>query len=123
MAPENGSSSIFGHTVSALQGNVEVEGDKITGELAYVSEGALPDYWGPGNFIVLKFTAGVQNPDDIKVGLVPSVSSGMVSLDADMNAAIKITDKNTQKLYIEQYKDGVKGVQVYDLSGLTCATE
>ena len=47
----------------------------------------------------------------------------MVELDADMNAAMKITDKDKQKLYIEQTADGVTGIQVFDLSGLTLATE
>ena len=37
--------------------------------------------------------------------LEPSVSSGLVALDEDMNAVFKITDKNKQVLVIETYKD------------------
>ena len=56
------------------------------------------------------------------VGLVPSVSSGLVALDEDMNAVFKITDKTKQILVVDTYKDEDVTRQSFILSGLTLAT-
>lgn len=123
VAGESGSATIFGHTVSDLQSNIAVSGNKITGNLAYVTEGALPDYWGDGNFLALKFTKNDADVTKIRVGLKPSKGSGLVELDADMNGAFKITDPKTQKFIVEQSNAQYTERQVYDLSELVCASE
>lgn len=119
---------LWGHTVSDLQSDVAVSGTestgfKITGSLAYVSEGALPDVWGAGNFLALKFSNADPNAESLKVGLDPSEGSGLVELDEDMNAVCKITDKDVQK-FVTEVKDGPTGNVTrteYDLSELVCA--
>ena len=118
VAAEADGTVIFGHTVSDLQENVEVQGDSIVGTLKYTSTGALPDYWGPGYFLVLKFSDPDASATSVKVGLDPSVSSGLVELDQDMNASFKITDKGNQVLKVVS-TDGTRStVQNFDLSRL-----
>ena len=58
---EEGSTVVFGHTVSDMQTDITVEGDAIYGTLHYVATGALPDVWGAGHFLTLKFS----DPDAI----------------------------------------------------------
>jgi hypothetical protein len=60
---------------------------------------------------------------NIKVGLNPSQSSGLVTLDADLNGVFKISNKNEQIFRVEVTKDGVTKTSDYVLSGLTVATE
>lgn len=113
---------LFGHTVSDLQDDIEVEGDKISGTLSYIDSGELPAYWGAGNFLALKFSG--EEGATIKVGLIPSASGmDLIPLDADMNAVMQIHNKDEQKLYIEQITDEGTGLQVFDLSGLTLESE
>lgn len=113
--------TVFGTAVSDLQeDDVTVSGTAITGTLKYVTEGAIPDYWGAGNFMVLK----LDFPEDVsscKVGMSPSVSSGLMEIkgDPDMNLVAKVTDKNNQKFKVVYVVDGVSVTQLYDLSGLT----
>lgn len=87
-----------------------------------MSSGALATDWGAGNFIALKF-----EPDDgdtaagaetYRVGLNPSMGSGLVALDSDMDAVLKITS-TSQKLVVETVGAGATWHQEYDLSGLT----
>ena len=52
----------------------------------------------------------------------PSMGSGLVEIieDPDKNGIAKVTDKDRQWFVIEQVdKDGKKGRQVFNLSGLT----
>lgn len=116
---EAGTTTLWGHTVSDLQTSVSVNMllKLISGTLKYVSTGALARDWGAGYFLVLKFT-DLIDADKIKVGLEPSVSSGLVALDEDMNAVFKITDKNKQVLVIETYKDADVVRQEFALWGL-----
>lgn len=109
--------------MSDLQSNITINNGVISGNLAYVSEGALPDYWGAGHFLALKFTKNDPDVTSIKVGLEPS-KSGMapVELDEDMNAAFQITS-TSQKLKVIQSDGTHTQTQVYSLSGLTLAPE
>lgn len=89
-----------------------------------MSSGALADTWGAGNFIALKFTPSDEDTDATayEVGVDPSQGSGLVQLDEDMDAVIKVTDKNAQVLVVATIGDGARTTQTYDLSGLTCET-
>lgn len=89
-----------------------------------MASGEAADYWGAGYFLCLKFgdvdtevTAGATS---VKVGLKPSVSSGLVELlgDPDMNGIFKITNKDEQKFMVVTSNDTYKKVQSFDLSGL-----
>ena len=116
--PEDGETVLWEHTVSDMQDNVLVDGDAITGDLYYVAEGALPAVWGPGYFLTLKFDDFDESATSVKVGLDPSVSSGLVALDEDKNAVFKISDRDGQRLKVVS-TDGTRStVQLFDLSGL-----
>ena len=125
MYAERGETEIYETLVSDIQTGVVVNGNKITGTLKYLTEGALPDYWGAGNFLVLKFANPDPKATSVKVGLDPSEGSGLVELlgDPDFNCAAKITNKATQKFKIVT-TDGTKTTtQLFDLSGLTVESE
>ncbi len=122
---EDGGTEMFGTLVSDMQTGVTVTGKKkITGTLKYLTEGALPEYWGAGNFLALKFTNNDESVTSIKVGLRPS-ESGMdpVELDEDMNGAFQINDKDNQKLIVISESADYTKTDVYDLSGLTLEGE
>ena len=113
--------SYWGTPLTSIQNGITVTGDKITGTLKYLSTGALANDWGAGNFLAVKFSnfsSGVTY-GNVQVGLVPSVSSGMQTLDSDQDAVMKITDKNKQKLKVVQTLGNKKRTQYFDLSGLT----
>ena len=120
-APEAGTTDLWGHLVSSLQSGVAISNGAITGSLSYINSGSLKEVWGAGNFLALKFT-DFADADKIMVGLVPSVSSGLVALDEDMNAVFKITDKAKQVLVVDTYKDEDVVRQKFTLTGLTLAT-
>lgn len=107
-----------------MQSGLTIGDDAITGTLKYLSSGQLVTDWGAGNFMALNFTSIDSDAAYVKVGLQPSVSSGLVKLDADHDAVLKVTNKATQKLVVQQFTaDGLWLEQEYDLSGLTCQTE
>ena len=96
---------------------------RITGTSKWLSTGALPSYWGAGNFLALKFSDPNHVADVIKVGMVPSQSGmDLVALDEDMNVTFQINDKDEQVFRVEITHDGVKTTKDYDLSGLTLAS-
>lgn len=104
-----------------MQTGVTVANGAITGTLHYLSSGQLVTDWGAGNFLALKFTDIDSDATSVKVGLEPSVSSGLVEIinDPDKNGVFKITDKDAQKFVVVQ-SDGVfTRKQTWDLSGLT----
>ena len=122
VSPESGGTTIFGHTVSDLQSSVAVSADnKITGTLKFVDSGALAHDWGEGYFLVLKWSGIDAGATSLKVGLEPSVSSGMVEAinDPDHNGVFKITSKNVQKFKVIVSNSAHATVQTFDLSGLT----
>ena len=115
---EAGDTELWGHTVSDMQQNITVEGDYIYGTLMYVAEGALPDVWGPGYFLTLKFSEADATATSVKVAMSPSVSSGLVALDSDMNAVFKVTNKYGQRVEVVS-TDGTRStVQYFDVSNL-----
>lgn len=108
--------------MSDLQSDIAVADGKITGNLAYIDSGTLAQVWGAGNFIALDFTNIDADATSVKVGLEPSVSSGLVELDEDHNAICKITNKDTQKFVVVQSNNsGMYLKQTFDLSELVCA--
>ena len=114
--------SYWGTAVSAMQSNIAIANGEITGTLKYLDEGQLVTDWGAGNFMALKFTVP-DGATSCKVGLDPSVSSGMVELDEDKDGVFKVTDNETQKFVIVT-TDGTHTLrQEFDLSELVCQTE
>ena len=113
----------WGHTVASLQENVAVEDGAVEGTLKYVSEGSLPTTWGPGNFIALAFSGADSTATKHRVGVKPSMGSGIGTLDSDMDAVIKITDPILQNLIVESTDGKRVHRAVYDLSKLVCQKE
>ena len=114
--------SYWGTAVSAMQSNIAIANGEITGTLKYLDEGQLVTDWGAGNFMALKFTVP-DSATSCKVGLDPSVSSGLVELDEDKDGVFKVTDNETQKFVIVT-TDGTHTLrQEFDLSELVCETE
>ena len=101
-----------------MQTNVAISDGAVTGTLKFLDTGAIPAVWGDGNFMALKFTSDLA-PEKIKVGMDPSVSSGLVNLDSDMNGVFKVTDKDSQVLVVEYFGGAYWHRDEYDLSGLT----
>lgn len=56
----------------------------------------------------------------VKVGMQPSVSSGLVEIinDPDKNGVFKVSDKYTQKFVIVATNGTITNKQTYDLSSL-----
>ncbi len=113
---------MFGTPVSDMQSNVVVADGKITGTLNELTTGELPEYWGAGHFLALKFTDLDPNATSVKVGLDPSQSSGLVEIidDPDKNGAFKITT-TTQKFKVVTTVGTDTKTQVFDLSELVLA--
>ena len=119
LASPTGNTDFWGTKTSDMQSSVEVANGAITGTLTKLTSGQLVTDWGEGYFLSLKFTKNNAKITDIKVGLDPSVSSGLVSLDADMLGVFKITNKDAQKFVVISTDGEVSFKQTYDLSGLT----
>lgn len=109
------SGDFWGTDASEIQSNIVIKDGVATGTLKYISTGALPAGWGPGNFIALQFgnipygatvTAGIKNP---------------VALDNDFNGVWKVDDVKT--FTITTTFQGKETVETIDLSGLVCETE
>ena len=117
------STKIFGVNVSTMQSaDTAVASNAITGTLANITSGTLARDWGEGHFVALKFSATDWSAyDSVKVGLNPSVSSGLVEIkdDPDKNGVFKITDKDAQKFVVAITVGGLTKTQEYDLTGLT----
>jgi hypothetical protein len=102
-----------------MQTSVAVANGAITGTLHKLTSGQLVTDWGEGYFIALKFTKNNAAATSIKVGLRPSMGSGLVELDADMDGVFKITDKDAQVFVVRcTDADGNAYESIYDLSGL-----
>lgn len=113
--------TVFGESVSDLQDNIVITDTAITGTLKYLTGGQIAGYWGDGNFIALQFADLDPNATSVKVGLDPSVSSGLVEIinDPDKNGVFKVTNKDTQKFKIVTSDGTHTKTKTYDLSGLT----
>lgn len=105
-----------------MQTDVAVAGGAISGTLNKLTSGQLVTDWGEGYFLAVKFddfSSGLTYAN-VKVGLIPSQGSGLVTLDSDKDGVFKITDPKAQYLAVVQSKDGVgRKTQLFDLSGLT----
>lgn len=112
-----------GKTASDLQSDIAIADGKITGSLKFI-EGGLAETGplaGDGYFIALKFTDN-DSADSKKAGLDPSMGTGLVELDSDMNGVWKIANKDEQLFVTQVTKDGSVQRKNYDLSGLELET-
>lgn len=116
--PQGSSIPDYSVDINDMQGaDFQVVDHAIVGSVKKLSSGVLPDYWGAGNFMALKFI--IIDPDvtpsDIKVGI-----KNTVALDNDLIAAIKIEDK-TKPFRVITTIDGYDYEDKYNLNGLSLA--
>ena len=123
LASPTATKTYWGTKVSDMQTGVTIANGAITGTLKKLTEGQLVTDWGEGYFLALKFTKNNERITSIKVGLDPSVSSGLVELDADMDGVFKITNKDAQKFVVLCSDSSVSYRMEFDLSGLTLTDE
>ena len=122
------SDELYGVQVSAIQkDDVTVAPGAITGTLIYQPNGMAQSgpLAGAGYFMGLKFDATWANYTSVKIGLDPTAGTGLVEIKNDdtHTAALKLTNKNTQKLVVVATNGTDTREERYDLSGLKYVTE
>lgn len=118
---ESPSTTVLGKTVSELQTGVVVNDDFISGTLKYVT-----NYTGfsgdveeqSGNFLALKF--GDTDGAVTKIQLLGGKNPNPVTLDSDMNAVLRITNKATQRLKVFTTLNGETVTRIFSLTSLKC---
>jgi hypothetical protein len=115
-----GTDVVWEHTVSDLQEDIEVSGNKITGKLKQCTEGALPAKWGPGYFLCLQFSNFVTGTTSCLAGVKPSLGSGYgdVYEDTDHSMVVQINDRNLQKVKVITAAGAQSLTQTFDISEL-----
>lgn len=104
--------------------DVEFSAGKVTGTLKYLAgSNAITDVWGEGYFLCFNMADDDNDYSDltsVKVGLVPSVSSGLVEIidDPDKNGVFKVTDKNQQIFTVIQTDGTHTKKQAWNLKDL-----
>lgn len=86
------------------------------------TSGQIVTDWDQGYFIGLHFTPD-SDATVTKVGLAPSKGSGLVALDPDGLALLKLTDITTQRLKVVSSRTGEEKEWFFDLSGLTLSDD
>jgi hypothetical protein len=112
--------TIYETAVSTVQTGLTVANGKITGTLHNLESGPIPAGYGPGYYMALQLSNFTDAMTSVKVGLLPSVSSGLVEIltDPDKNGVFKVTDKDNQKFVVQiTTADGII-THGYDLSEL-----
>lgn len=120
VAAMSGSATVWEHTVSDLQEDIEVTGNKITGKLMQCTEGALPAKWGPGYFLCLQFSNFVTGTTSCLAGVKPSLGSGYgdVYEDTDHAMVVQINDRKLQKVKVITAAGARSLTQTFDISDL-----
>ena len=113
---------LFGKLVSEMQSNVEIRNGEFLGTLKFIEGGIAQSgpLAGDGYFVALKFGSIDTEATSIRVGLDPSMGSGLVEIitDPDKNGVFKITDPTTQ-VFKTVTTDGANTItKTYDLSKL-----
>lgn len=108
-----------------MQTNLSIGNTIISGTLNNISDGSVWDSgtWGAeestGHFIFVKAT-GIPEGATATIEVVNGFS-GPVTLDSDLNAVLRIVNKETQKLRLTVTIDGETKTKTYSLSGVTLA--
>lgn len=123
VGPEDPTVEVLGKYVDELQEGVAVNDTFISGKLKHVtgytgysSDPALQS----GNFLAIKVNA--TEGSVVTVELLGG-NSGPVELDSDMNAVIRIANKNTQRLKVVMTNNGETTSKIYTLKSLICLAD
>ena len=114
-----------GKVASDLQSDIAIADGNITGTLKYI-EGGLADEGplkGSGYFLALKWSNPAAAVTSLKVGLMPSIETGLVEClsDTDRNGVFKITDITKQKVAVVQSDGSNTTTQYLALKDLVLA--
>ena len=104
-----------------MQTGLSASGGKITGTLKYLTTGQLVNDWGEGYFIAVGFSnysSGLTYAD-VEVGIVPTEGAGLVHLDSDQDAVLKVTSPNQRITAIQTDAAGHKRQQYWSLADIT----
>lgn len=116
--PQGSSIPDYSVDINDMQGaDFQVVERAIVGSVKKLTSGVLPDYWGAGNFMALKFIIidPDVSPENVQVGI-----NGLAALDSDLIAAVKIEDK-TKPFRVITTIDGYEYKDEYNLNGLSLA--
>ena len=109
---------LYGKTVADLQENVVFGDLGVTGTLKYISDYSEAFESGENSGYYMAFHISTPGVEDATI-MVNSSDEGTVLYDETTGIAIcRITDKDTQVIYITAEKDGESVNAVIDLSGL-----
>lgn len=106
-----------------MQTSLAVSGGKITGTLKYLTTGQLVNDWGEGYFIAVGFSnysSGLTYANT-EVGIVPTQGAGLVHLDSDQDAVLKVTSKDQKIIAIQTDANGHKRATYWSLADITLA--
>ena len=113
---------LFNVDVDDMQSGVEFGNGKVTGTLKYLSgSNAITDRWGEGYFLCYNMADSTWTGyTSVKVGVTPSVSSGLVEIltDPDKNGFVKVSDKNQQLFTIVSTNGTQTRTKAYSLRDL-----
>lgn len=117
------SGSYWGTAVADMQSGLSASGGKITGTLKYLTTGQLVTDWGEGYFIAVGFSnySSGLTYENVEVGIVPTEGAGLVHLDSDQDAVLKVTDKTQRITAIQTDAAGHKRQQYWSLADITYA--
>ncbi len=119
VAPEDDETDLLGKRADALQENVIVGDNSISGELKYVT--GYTGFSGKaseqsGNYLALKFEA--EDGAETTVELLGGKLGHPVTLDSDMNIVLRITDPMQQKIRVVTTKGTSSTTKTYALNSL-----
>lgn len=112
----------WGVTPEEAQDEFAVTGDQITGKLYEMTDESkvIVKDKGKGYYVCIKVTDIDADATSVKIGLEPSMGSGLVEIidDPDKAGIFKVTYKESQILKVIQSNDTCKRTQCFSLAGL-----
>ena len=105
--------------------DVSLESGELTGTLLYYDDStkALVRDWGEGYFIAVGFSnySSGLTYENCEVGIVPTEGAGLVHLDSDQDAVLKVTDPSQKIIAIQTDANGHKRATYWSLADITYA--
>lgn len=125
MGPEDPTETLLGKSVADLQDGIIVHDNFLQGTLKYVT--GYTGFSGEtaeqsGNYLAVKFDAADGATTTIQL-LGGDHPDRIVTLDSDMNAVIRVTNKRTNKLKVVSTLNGESITKVFSLNSLICEAE
>jgi len=118
LAAMAGTDSIYNTLVSTLQADVTIADNAIEGTLYKQTSGDIIAVDGAGHYIALKVNNNDYDVTSVKVGVSPSATEP-VEVDANGQAAVKVTNPESQSIVILS-SDGIRTKRdYYALTDLT----